>query len=165
MSPFKLEQQPLVGTFPARNRIIAGMSQAVVVVQAGIKSGALITARYALEQGRQVCAVPGGIDDVRSAGCHQLIQQGAKLVTCARDVVCEPVGPREQPLLPTQEPAWRACADPLEREIMALCRQPRSLDELCDELGVMADSVRERLFGLQCAGLVEQDFAGLFCAR
>src|SRR3989338_8220734 len=80
LSSFPLHDEPSAWKFPVRNRIIAGLSQGCVVVQAAEKSGALITASYALQEGRQVFAVPGPIDDELSVGCHKLLQEGAKLV-------------------------------------------------------------------------------------
>ena len=87
VSPFSLTTQPHPGNFPARNRIIAGMSHACLVVQAAARSGALITARYALEQGKEILAVPGMINDPLSEGCHALVREGAFLATCAHDVL------------------------------------------------------------------------------
>ena len=84
-TPMTVAPQP--GMFPARNRIISGMSRAVVVVEANVRSGALITARHALEQGREVFAVPGAVDSPASAGCLELIRNGARLVRSADDVL------------------------------------------------------------------------------
>ena|SRR5579859_6360260 len=89
ISSFPLRESPLPGNFPARNRIIAGLSKGVVVVQAAQESGTSITARFALEQGREVFAVPGLLDDPLSKGCHMLIQQGAKLTCSAQDILDE----------------------------------------------------------------------------
>jgi DNA processing protein len=84
--------EPMTGTFPQRNRLITGMSLGVVVVEAGDRSGALISARHAMEQGREVFAVPGRVDSRTSRGCHQLIRDGAKLVETVEDVLDE-LGP------------------------------------------------------------------------
>src|SRR5690606_11772528 len=74
-------------TFPQRNRIVSGLSKAIVVIESGDKGGSMITARFALEQGRQVFAVPGRIDQPASAGCHLLIQEGAQVAASARAVL------------------------------------------------------------------------------
>lgn len=89
VSPFGMDTVARPGNFPARNRVIAGLSLGCVVVQAAKKSGASITAQFALEQGREVFAVPGKFDDELSAGCHALISQGAKITSCAQDIICE----------------------------------------------------------------------------
>jgi DNA processing protein len=89
ISDYALGTQPEGGNFPPRNRIISGLSMGVLVTQAGRRSGALITASYAGEQGRDVFAVPGNILEKGSAGCNALIQDGAKLVTCPEDILEE----------------------------------------------------------------------------
>ena len=89
ISSFAPGTGPRAGHFPARNRIISGMSAGVVVIEAGIQSGSLITARLAGEQGREVFAVPGSIRNPMARGCHRLIRQGARLVESPAEVVDE----------------------------------------------------------------------------
>lgn len=89
MSEFPLSRFPDRQTFPMRNRIVSGMTLGTLVIEAGVNSGALITSHFALEQGRQVFAVPGRMDSPQSFGCHKLIQNGAKLVQCVEDILEE----------------------------------------------------------------------------
>lgn len=89
LSEFPLDTRPLAGNFPRRNRLIAAQSHAVLVVEAALESGSLITARQAAEMGREVMAIPGSIDNPHSKGCHKLIKEGAKLVECLDDILNE----------------------------------------------------------------------------
>lgn len=100
LSEFPLDQKPRPGLFPQRNRIISGLSLGVIVVEATRKSGALYTARHAMEQGREVFAVPGAVDSLASDGCHELIRDGVTLVRNADDVI-QGLGPMAQPATTT----------------------------------------------------------------
>ncbi|MCL5436612.1 MAG: DNA-processing protein DprA [Candidatus Dependentiae bacterium] len=159
MSPFPLEMQAVPGNFPARNRIIAGLSRAVVVVQAAEKSGARITALQALEQGREVCIVPGDIFDPLSAGCHRLLAEGATPVTSAADVLVAcgwSSGAERVTQAISESPGPGVISDPL----LEFCREARTFDELLVLLGCEFSELQERLFALQIEGIVAQDFLG-----
>ena len=97
LTEFRLAQKPLAGLFPQRNRIISGLSLGVIVIEAGRKSGALHTARHAMEQNRDVFAVPGRIDSVACEGCHDLIRDGATLIRDIDDVLSQ-LGPLLRPV-------------------------------------------------------------------
>lgn len=185
VSCFPLNTRPVAGNFPARNRIISGLSKGCVVVQAAQKSGARITAECALEQGRSVCAIPGPIDDPLSAGCHDLIKQGALLVTSADDILQElgyndnnpstastivSTGKTQQSYKPAyaahaalvQQPASPAPVLSVRQRIVQLCAQPISLDTLMEETGLSFVELNELLFELQISGKITQTFAGLW---
>ena len=151
VSIFPLLMEPLAEHFPARNRVIAGLSRGCLVIQAAAKSGTKITAEYCLNQGREVFAVPGPINDPLSAGCHDLIGQGAKLVSNAADILAEfgyelpatvPIEPQEKPGKKAQKPYVPAfqtsiiLEDPLEAAIVAACIKPCSVDELLEATGI-----------------------------
>ncbi len=159
ISPFPLMMEALPGLFPARNRIIAGLTRGCVVVQAALKSGALITAQYALHEGREVLAVPGAIDNPLSAGCHQLLAQGATLAASAFDILQvfgqELVKPKELTGLPS--------ASTSAERIIHACREPISFAELLVHCGLEASVAQDLLFELSIEGKVMQNKVGLWC--
>lgn len=172
ISPFALQAEAQQWTFPMRNRIIAGMSQGTLVVQAAASSGALITARYALDENRQVFAVPGSIFEEVSAGCHALLQEGAMLIQDGVTIVKElgmhsPQGRfYESSLEPEAQQEFVFKESPQEQHpqdsLLYYVTDPISLDELVAKTGKAEDELKELLFDLQLEGKVEQDFAGLW---
>lgn len=175
ISSFPVKMDPEARCFPMRNRIISGLSRGCIVLQAASKSGALITAQFALEQGREVFAVPGPIYDPLSAGCHDLIKQGAKLVVSSEDVL-EEVGmacfeDRQQSVL-DEAPDLKAQPDlsqeqvseydDLEMLILQHTVVPISLGDLMRKVGVEQSVLHDKLFSLSLDGKVKQDSVGLF---
>ena len=150
VSEYALGTVPAPWRFPARNRIMAGLSQAVVVVEAGAKSGALITADLALEEGREVLAVPGEITSSLSAGTNALLQQGAAPLTCPQDVLDLLGLDRPQAAEP---PTLR----PLEAALLeALAAQPLGADELSRLLDRPIEAVAAALVELELEGRVHE---------
>ena len=152
VSEFSLGTPPLPPNFPLRNRIIAGLAQGTLVVEAALKSGSLITARMASDAGREVFAIPGSIHSPQSRGCHALIRQGAKLVECAQDILEELLPPRTVHVDQCTINGTPASADdPL---LAALGFDPVTLDALCARTGWSAADLSVRLFDLELGGRV-----------
>ncbi|MDQ2077070.1 DNA-processing protein DprA [Marinimicrobium sp. ABcell2] len=147
--------------FPQRNRVISGLSAGTLVVEAAIKSGSLITARYALQHGREVFAIPGSIHNPLARGCHSLIRQGATLVETAQDIVEElggMLGYQHTLLPPENEPAFDLSvfsAD--ERAVLeALGHDPQTLDSLLDRGNMEVGSLAASLISLELKGAVTE---------
>ncbi|MCU0237077.1 MAG: DNA-processing protein DprA [Acidobacteria bacterium] len=156
ISEFPLDVTPRPFLFPVRNRIISGISRAVLVVEAAMRSGSLITARLALDQDRDVLAVPGNIDSSLSQGTNFLLQQGAKLVTAAADIL-EEFGLAA----PAHE---RATADlgPKEKKILDLCgeNEVKDIDFLVEKLDLSTAEAISLLMGLVLKNLIIEDAGG-----
>ena len=154
VSEFPLGEPPVAGHFPSRNRIISGLSQAVVVVEAAERSGALITARLALEQNREVLAVPGRTDAVKSRGTNMLLKQGARLVETAADII-EDIAPQLERIVPKGEPAPSITCE--ERVILdALSDGEAHIDALARQTGWTTPVLTARLLNMEINGLVKQ---------
>lgn len=170
VSPFPMSAEPYPSHFVARNRVIAGLSDGVVVVQAAQKSGTRITAQFALEQGRDVFAVPGSIEDPLSAGCHALIKEGAKITSSAEDIL-EEYGlaaiDESHPQAVQQSIAFTRHSyphDSVQSCIISSCATAQSADDLAAVTNKELSEIQSLLFELQLEGAVEQDFTGLWKA-
>lgn len=167
ISEYPLGTPPLAANFPQRNRIISGLSRATLVVEAALKSGSLITARLAVEQGKDVFAIPGSIHATQARGCHALIKQGAKLVESAQDILEEcdlasataPTGAGDAnegiDTPPSASPDELALLD-------ALGYDPMGLDALQSRTGVDTAKLQVLLMGLELQGLVARMPGALF---
>ncbi|MDX1962500.1 MAG: DNA-processing protein DprA [Pirellulales bacterium] len=151
---------PMKGSFPQRNRIISGMALGVIVVEADTGSGALITARHAQEQGREIFAVPGRADSRVSRGCHRLIRDGAKLVETVDDVL-EELGPlvaRTPTISGTeiQHPAELQLSDPEKAVLATIGSEAISIDQVISASGLSAPQVLSTLSVLEMRRLVRR---------
>jgi DNA processing protein len=151
LSEFAPGTQPIAHHFPRRNRLISGLGSGVLVVEAAVASGSLITARAALEQGRDVFAIPGSIHSPLAKGCHALIKSGAKLVDCVEDVLSELGGWRHAPTL--EAPQAQRAVEPGLLAHMGF--DPVDLDALCARAGMPADKVSAQLLRLELDGQVD----------
>lgn len=161
MTQFPFNRPADKQSFPIRNRIVAGMSLGTVVVEANLTSGALITAHFATEYGRQVFAVPGRIDSPRSKGCHDLIKKGAKLCESAEDILSEfeylfpasnrPPTPAETGTLPAL-----SLSENEQKVYDALGDEERHIDEIIRQSGLPPSAVSVSLLGLEMKRLIRQ---------
>lgn len=154
VSEFPLGTKPLASNFPRRNRVISGLSAGIVVVEAAARSGSLITAQTAIEQRREVFAVPGSIHSPLSRGCHELIRQGAKLVETSRDILEElkyyDITSRKDICMET------AAASSLQDDILdEMGFDPVDADTLCERCQLDAATLNVALFELEMAGNIE----------
>ena len=169
VSEMPLGWEPRARDFPRRNRLISGLSLGVVVVEAAQRSGSLITARMALEQGREVFAVPGSPIDPRTEGTNKLLKQGATLVTETADIVAvlQPIigGPLDVPAEEPESPGLGLATEPDDDErkriIALLGPTPVAIDDLIRISGSSPAIVRTVLLELEIAGRLERAGAGL----
>lgn len=171
LSEQPLGTRPLARHFPMRNRIISGLALGVVVVEAALKSGSLITARNALDQGREVLAVPGHPIDARASGCNALIRDGATLVRSASDItealahtVAMPAAPVPPTPVSRAHPPRRPLGETatLHREILSrLSPNPIAEDQLIRDLDLPARAVNPELTSLELEGRIERRAGGL----
>ncbi len=171
--PFGMK--PFARHFPMRNRIVSGLSRATIVVEAAARSGSLLTAGNALDQGREVMAVPGHPFDARSAGCNILLRDGATLIRSARDVIdaLAVASPLAQTAMETPDMAIPVPAAPqesrnladhaaLHREILArLAGAPLPEDDLIRDIGLAADRVSSEILNLELEGRISRKPGGL----
>ncbi len=165
VSEFPVGTPPLAANFPKRNRIISALTQGTLVVEAAVKSGSLITARLAAEQGKDVFAIPGSIHSTLSKGCHLLIKQGAKLVESASDVLEELSVPvvRQLSLVSNDDSSEIEAASSDDNDLLeALGFDPVSLDALIARTGIDTPTLQARLLELELNGDVARLPGGLF---
>ena len=170
ISEFPIGTQPRSGNFPRRNRIISGLAHGTLVVEAALKSGSLITARLASEQGREVFAIPGSIHNPLAKGCHQLIRQGAKLVETAQDILEEmtaviDLSEIDQPILdqPSNTNSTETNTDP-EHQILLekMGYDPIPIDQLVVSTGFKAESIAAMLLILELQNQVSSNGGGTY---
>jgi len=157
--------------FPRRNRLISGLCLGTLVVEAALHSGSLITARCALEQGREVFAIPGSVHNPLARGCHALIRQGAKLVETGSDIV-EELGSLLGGLAQDALPKPRTAADPAQSDALdadyrqllrAMAYDPVTVDQLVRDTGLTAEAVSSMLLLLELEGQVSSLPGGRYC--
>ena len=168
ISEYPLGTPPLNANFPKRNRLIAGLSNGTLVVEAALKSGSLITARLTTDQGKEVFAIPGSIHAAQSHGCHLLIKQGAKLVESAQDILEELQWPMATGATATNAVDDTAAAAalqtgmPADALLDALGFDPVGLDALQARCGLDTADLQAQLMGLELDGKVARLPGGLF---
>lgn len=160
LSESPLNGRPLSGTFPQRNRLISGLSMGVLIIEASLRSGALITARHAMEQGRDVFALPGRVDNRMAKGCHQLIRDGARLVESADDIL-EELGPLPEvaQVAPNQQvrrPAELMLNSQEQAVLNAVGFEPSSIDEITVKCQLPVAKVLATLSALEIRRLIKR---------
>lgn len=162
ISEFPIHIKPLPNFFPRRNRIISGLSWGTLVVEAALKSGSLISAKYALEQNREVFAVPGPVNSRQSQGCHNLIQQGAKLVTGITDILEEFPQFTPSPMPSNSRNNALTLGTPLADFLEFIEPTPMTIDQIVSKSGLTPDKVSSMLTQLEVSGHVQRGACGQY---
>lgn len=167
ISEFPPLTPPLPQNFPQRNRIISGLSFGTLVIEAAKQSGSLITARFAMEQGREVFAIPGSILNSMSSGCHSLIKQGAKLVETIEDILEEIQDQiTSEYFTNTQTRDNEKSTDKLDKKHKKILEligyEPISIDELVTKSGLTADELCSMLLTMEISGFVQSQLGGSY---
>jgi DNA processing protein len=145
-----------------RNRIISGLSDAILVIEARVKSGSLITADMGLEQGKDICALPGKATDVLSEGCNNLIKMGAKLVTAPEDIL-EVFIPGYTKGKEQTGQTGRLLNEPEEKICACLNADPKHVEEIAALTGLPFTQLIEQLLEMELRGLVRQSMKNYYC--
>ena len=168
VSEFPLGTAPVRMNFPRRNRMISGLSMGVLVVEASLKSGSMITARYALEQGREVYAIPGSIHNPVARGCHKLISQGAKLVEKVEDIVEECGGMLEavrQQVAAVNKLDDQLLDNEMKQVLKVIGFDVVFPDQIMSETGLASEQVSAALTNLELQGLILRQGGGFTLAN
>lgn len=163
ISEFPIDTPPLASNFPRRNRIISGLTLGTLVIEASLKSGSLITARCALEQGREVFAIPGSIRNPNSQGCHALLKQGAKLVETIEDIFEELLIFTHYPISLAQKPALseqKRLDDGHLKLLECIGYEPTKIDILVERSHFSVPIVTSILIDLELAGYISNTVSG-----
>ncbi|MDR2877818.1 MAG: DNA-processing protein DprA [Chromatiales bacterium] len=164
VSEFAPGRPPLPEAFPRRNRIISGLSLGTLVVEAALSSGSLITARAALEQGREVFAIPGSIHDPRARGCHALLRQGAKLVECTQDILedLDAIAQAARALTPPSTPPPSTLDATAAGVLAQIDFTPSTIDMLVERTGQAPEFLLHILLDLELANYITSAPAGAY---
>lgn len=165
LSEFGPGVKPLSGNFPMRNRIISGLSDGILVIEAKEKSGSLITVDIGLEQGKDIFAVPGKATDRLSSGCNNLIKMGAKLVTSPMDIL-EELHIKYSKCESSEKEKKERCLEDKERKVYdTLNLTPKHIDVIMKETGLSVDALMELLLSLEFKDMIRQTTKNFYIAR